>query len=88
MITTYNIQPITLGTGLSTKTSSKVRFNASYTPLSTEMRFAYYFFDDTDASLIVYSGDDVLGEDVLAGWGEDDEYIIQAMADKLGVVLV
>lgn len=88
MINTYNIQTVTLGTGLSTTTSSMIRFSARYEPNSTSMVFAYYFLDDADDSIVVYSGDDILGEDVLAGWGDDDQYIIHAMAAKVGVTLV
>lgn len=83
----YNIQPVSVGVGLQTQMSSKVRFNTAYTPKSTEMIFSYYFLDDNE-EIVLFTGDDVLGEDVLAGWGENDDYIINAMANKLGVVLV
>lgn len=85
---TYNIQTVQIGAGLTTKPSSKIQFFATYMPNSTEMPFSYNFMDDADESLILYSGDDMLGADVLAGWGENDDYIIQAMATKVGVTLV
>jgi hypothetical protein len=82
---TYNIIPVQVGMGLQTSTATKIYFSATYTPNSTEMWFAYALMDDNEVSL--YSGDGTLGEDVLAGWGNDDNYIINAMATKVGVVL-
>jgi hypothetical protein len=97
---TFDIQPISVGDGLSTKTAKKIAFKASYIPESTSMDFSYQLIEvievkpatDTEPAQYkengIYAGFDTLGEDVLAGWGTDDSYIYQACADKVGVVLV
>ena len=86
MKNTYDIQPISVGAGLTTKTATKIFLKGSHSPGDTSMPFSYQLTDDSFEG--IYSGFDTLGEDVLAGWGTDDSYIIQAMATKVGVVLV
>lgn len=83
---TYNIQPVSVGAGLQTATASKVSFGASYVPFGKVMDFTYALLDSNGKA--IYQGLDSLGEDILAGWGSDDQYIINAMASKIGVTLV
>lgn len=81
----YNIQPVSVGVGLSTETCSKIRLDAGYDAFATSMYFSYALINGDGR--IVFTGNNILGEDVLAGWGTDDQYIVDAMAAKIGVTL-
>ena len=82
----YNIRPINVTIGTSTKKATNIGFQTSYTPFTTSMTFNWTL--SADNGEILYSGDDVLGEDVLTNWGTDDMYLGNAMASKVGVTLV
>ena len=82
----YNIQPITISIGSTSKTATKVDFISSYSPFESTMPFSYTYYTETDE--VIYDGSSVLGEAVLAGWGENDEYIINAMATNVGVTII
>ena len=82
----YNIQPINVSVGITTKVATNIGFQTAYIPFATSMSFSWTL--SSEIGEVLYSGDDVLGEDVLVGWGSDDMYIINAMATKVGVTLV
>ena len=87
----YNIQPVQIGIGLETATASFIQFNCAYIPFETSMYYSYNMYDTGVSGSVgdtVFVGDSVLGETVLNGWGEDDQYIINAMASDVGVTLL
>ena len=82
----YNIQPIEIAVGTKTTICSTATFNQGYTAFSQEMSFSWVVYD-ADGRTAYMSGGTV-GSDVLAGWGTDDEYIVNAMATEAGVVVI
>ena len=83
----YNIQPVMISVGPIEQASAvTIALYSSYTPFSTSMSYAYNLYSVDGAML--YNGSSVLGEAVLAGWGDSDEYIIEAMITNLGLVYI
>ena len=82
----YNIQSVSVGTGLTTATATKIKFHCSYVPNTTSMFFSYDFLDASSEYLA--SGEGVVSGSALADWGSDDQYIINTMAGIAGVTLV
>ena len=50
------------------------------------MGFSYAFYDADGRT--AYMGGGELGSAVLAGWGTDDDYIVNAMATEAGAVVI
>ena len=82
----YNIQPIQVGTGLTTGTATTIGFQTSYIPFETSMPFSYTLTSADGQTL--YMGSGVVDETLLSMWGEDDKYIINVMATIVGVSII
>ena len=83
----YNINPIEVKVGIIESTQAVgVDFFSSYVPFSTSMPYSYTLYDSNGK--VVYNGQSSLDEVVLAGWGDSDVYIIEAMSLNLGLTLL
>ena len=82
----YNIQPVTVGRGLTTGTATTIGFLTSYVPFEKSMPFSYTLTSADGQTL--YSGQGVVDETLLSMWGEDDNYIINVMATMVGVTVI
>ena len=82
----YNIQPITISVGSTSKTATKVNFISSYSPFESTMPFSYTYYTETDE--VIYDGSSSVDETLLSMWGENDEYIINVMATIVGCVVI
>lgn len=82
----YNIQPVTVGTGFTTGTATTIGFLTSYVPFETSMPFSYTLTSADGQTL--YMGSDVVGQQALSQWGDNDDYIINVMAAIVGVTVI
>lgn len=82
----YNIQPITVSVGSKSSTAVFAQFSSAYVPYSEAMAYTYQLYDADKKYL--YSGQDMLGEAVVSQWGEDDQYIVNAMAVQSGLTII
>lgn len=85
-MTNYNINPITVNIGLVSNTATQASFITTYTPFEQTLPYSWYIFDAYGLQL--YSGNSILGQAVVEGWGADDDYIINAMADNVGITVI
>jgi hypothetical protein len=90
----YQIQPVQIpvvdpnNVGQYTmKTANYVDFPFYYQAFQTTLPFGYSLYTDQYTSAIT-AGSDVLGEEVVSQWGDNDDYIINAMALKIGVTII
>ena len=69
------------------KTAAFADFATNYQPFQTTLPFTYTLYENQYTPAIV-GGADILGADVVSNWGDNDDYIITAMATKIGVTLI
>jgi len=81
----YNIQPINVGFGTLIKQATKISFQYGYTANMTQMPFVATYMDD-DLNILA-SLQMMVDSQTLAGWGSDDSYIINAMANIAQVTI-
>jgi len=82
----YNIQPVEVKIGSMVASAVKVAFYSSYVPFDETMAFGYTLYSVDGAML--YQGNDVVGQEALSQWGDNDDYIINVMATIAGLVVI
>ena len=82
----YNIQPFNITFGSTTKVATMVNLGYNYKAFQTTLPFdvTYYSADYQ----ILGAENKTLDEAVVALWGTDDTYIIDAMASAVGVTII
>ena len=93
-MTFYQIQPIQIPVidhnnvgQYVLKTASYATFTANYQPFQKTLPFGFALYENQYTSAIT-AGGDTLGEAVVSQWGDNDDYIISAMASKIGVTII
>jgi hypothetical protein len=82
----YAIQPVTVPGFNTTGTATKIMQAVNYTIGMTEMHVPYSLLNADDE--VLWNGNVLIDSAELAAWGTDNDYMIDLVCTKAGVVRV